>query len=1135
MHFIRRSRGHRGGIADADLFRGRSAAVSAIVEWVKQTVSPGQPLVVTGQPGAGKSAVLARAVLTMWDSPVSNGVCIHARGITYGDVVDALGKAAGIGSIDDADALMRTLHNDGPELVVAVDALDEVDTLSDRRQIVDLLMEVARLPRARVAVATRALSTGARYGVGAVLPSLGVHSAHARNLVDLDSDEYFDREGFVAFVAAVLIQHASPHPAPSDGAWAGYRSDEVLTARLADIIADRAGRNYLVGALSASQLSSADRVVDPTRPGFAQTQIPATVGEAITKYLDGLPVDQQSLMRGRLTALAYGRGDGIDDDRWARFATVLGYPTNQIDIDTLRLTAAASYLLHTNTGDNGRTSRLFHQALIDELIAARGRKRSDEKKLLETLRPGDGDTWLSVDAYARMHAADHAYAGAQLSRLLHDETFLCAADIDRLMPLLPHQAHGDDLSIALLLRQAAHGARLLSPQRRARLLALTAAHLGLHGLLRRFNALTPSHAVSWAHSSGSPHQRLTGHSAPVSAVAVGRLGNREVIISGDHAGQVRMWDSTGHPIGEAFANHSGGVEAVAVGRFGSRDVIVSCGGNAVQLWDVAGHPISEALVGHTGQVVAVAVGRLGDHDVIVSGGGEGTIRIWDINGRPIGLPIITAGQLSAVAVGRLGDRGVIVSGGSRGNHREYQDREGVIQRWDATGRQIGEPVTGHTGAVAAVTVGRLNNRDVIVSGGYDGELRMWDSAGGLIGQPFVGHTESVWAVAVGRLGDRDVIASGSSDHSVRLWDATGHPIGDPLTGHTEEVTAVAIGRLGNRDVIVSGCGFDDPVVRLWDTTGRPIGEPFIGHIGEVGSAAVGRLGGREVIASGGFGDATVRLWDTAGQPIGKPFTGHGYAVWDVAVGDLAGQEVIVSCGGGGRDADVRVWDADGELIYELFPEDTAGVTAVAIGRFSERDVIVCGDRNGRVHLWDAAGRPIGEPLIGHSGEISAVTLGRIGDRDVIVSSSAFHALSDNDESSGEVRIWDSAGSSISKSIASPVYAVAVGRLEGSDIIVSGGGDGKVRVWDADGNLVATPLVGHTGPVASVTVGRLGDRDIIASGSSDRTVRLWIDMQPASILDCLADPRGVSILQSGGILATTSSALCVWRNRDTAIM
>ena len=40
-------------------------------------------------------------------------------------------------------------------------------------------------------------------------------------------------------------------------------------------------------------------------------------------------------------------------------------------------------------------------------------------------------------------------------------------------------------------------------------------------------------------------------------------------------------------------------------------------------------------------------------------------------------------------------------------------------------------------------------------------------------------------MAIGRIGDRDVIVSGSWDQTVRVWDAaTGQPRGDPLTGHT---------------------------------------------------------------------------------------------------------------------------------------------------------------------------------------------------------------------------------------------------------------------------------------------------------------------------------------------------------------
>ena len=92
-------------------------------------------------------------------------------------------------------------------------------------------------------------------------------------------------------------------------------------------------------------------------------------------------------------------------------------------------------------------------------------------------------------------------------------------------------------------------------------------------------------------------------------------------------------------------------------------------------------------------------------------------------------------------------------------------------------------------------------------------MRIWDEAGHPVGEPLTGHYGSVAAVAVGRLGGRDVIVSGSGDNTVRIWDEAGHPVGEPLTGHTGPVMAVAVGRLGGQDVIVSGS--EDATVRIW--------------------------------------------------------------------------------------------------------------------------------------------------------------------------------------------------------------------------------------------------------------------------------------------------------------------------------
>ena len=67
----------------------------------------------------------------------------------------------------------------------------------------------------------------------------------------------------------------------------------------------------------------------------------------------------------------------------------------------------------------------------------------------------------------------------------------------------------------------------------------------------------------------------------------------------------------------------------------------------------------------------------------------------------------------------------------------------------------------------------------LASGSNDGTVRLWDVATGRpIGEPLTGHTGLVYSVAFSP--DGKTLASGSGDGTVRLWDvATGRPIGHP--------------------------------------------------------------------------------------------------------------------------------------------------------------------------------------------------------------------------------------------------------------------------------------------------------------------------------------------------------------------
>jgi WD40 repeat protein len=91
---------------------------------------------------------------------------------------------------------------------------------------------------------------------------------------------------------------------------------------------------------------------------------------------------------------------------------------------------------------------------------------------------------------------------------------------------------------------------------------------------------------------------------------------------------------------------------------------------------------------------------------------------------------------------------------------------------------------------------------VIVSGSYDASVRVWDATTGQpVGAALTGHTGSVSAVAVGRAGDRDVIVSGATDASVRVWDAT---TGSPLITQDTLDTVHAIAVTNNLLTLAAG-------------------------------------------------------------------------------------------------------------------------------------------------------------------------------------------------------------------------------------------------------------------------------------------------------------------------------------------
>jgi hypothetical protein len=394
----------------------------------------------------------------------------------------------------------------------------------------------------------------------------------------------------------------------------------------------------------------------------------------------------------------------------------------------LRHSPAADYLLQTTTDRGARpVTRLFHQALTDELLAPRHRP-SDESALLDMLL-GQAEHAGWQDRYLRDHAAEHAAAADRLDDLLEDPPYLAAADPDRLLRVLP----GATISRArareaeLLLYRVGSRLRGRPEGERAAILELGARQLGARWIAGQFAKLPLGRpwSVRWAHEPPVGHDRILGwHDGPVRAVAVGEREGRAVVVSGGKEGMVRVWDlRTGH-LEVEWRHGKGGVETVAIGQ-------------------------------------------LEDGPVVVSGGEDGKLRRWRMaDGSPLGEPLDLR-------------KGKVTSAGDRDGHQfivAAYENSWTVGLWDLEDLDTRQPLRelewGSDADVRAVAAGRCNGKPVIVAGHSRGAHR-WVWAGSeWVATPLISH-ENIWAVALGVLGGRPVAVFAGNSRLTTLDLETG--------------------------------------------------------------------------------------------------------------------------------------------------------------------------------------------------------------------------------------------------------------------------------------------------------------------------------------------------------------------------
>ncbi|MDR1266668.1 MAG: WD40 repeat domain-containing protein [Propionibacteriaceae bacterium] len=244
--------------------------------------------------------------------------------------------------------------------------------------------------------------------------------------------------------------------------------------------------------------------------------------------------------------------------------------------------------------------------------------------------------------------------------------------------------------------------------------------------------------------------------------------------------------------------------------------------------------------------------------------------------------------------------------------------DGTIRLWNPTNRQPwGQPLEGHQNTVRVLVTVTVNDQTLLASGGGDWTIRLWDPVTGQPwGQPLEGHQDTVRALAAVTVNDQTLLASGGTDWTIRLWNTvTGQPWGQPLEGHRNWVMALTAVTVNGRTLLASGG--DDRTIRLWNlTSGKPWGQPLKGHQNWVRVLAPITVGDLTLLASGST-DRTIRLWDTVtGQPWGQPLEGHQGIVRALTAVTVNDQTLLAS---GGDDGVLALWDLDNPQSHISLP------------------------------------------------------------------------------------------------------------------------------------------------------------------------------------------------------------------------
>ncbi|MFI1767666.1 hypothetical protein ACH41H_37255 [Streptomyces sp. NPDC020800] len=809
VHFMRRAGGAEPVQRDwrEGYFSGRDDDLSRLAGWLDDERAVPALCVVTGKPGAGKSALLGILVCAahpdlreytkpLWHAlagavPGTNDrlVVIHARSMALNDMMRALteqvrhiltpapgpasaGTTSGQESISSFFALLQAgqQRSERP-ITIVIDALDESNEPAT-------ITEALLYPLARKYEGLVRLLIGTRKDNRVNVLLTAAHG-HARLDLDNTIPEALRDDLFVyvkrllaaagPYTVGPMRQAANALAIAIAERLAGY-ADEQETAKQDAETPEflRLGEFLTAGIYVNSMLSGIEHsslIADATRIGRAVPRsLPNLLEMDLRRHGD------QPLLRAVLTALAFAQGQGMPERVLAD--AVAFAPAGQgrkVPLERLyRLldNEARLYLSRSVDEDGTTLYRIFHQGVADwwRDSASHEDRQQLYRGLVESVPRDEADRilWHLAPPYLQRHLPQHAADAGCLDRVIEDGNYLVFADPSVLHQLLPRglatlrpQAEANAVSY---LR--AFTARTHVPLETRRQLLATSAALQKNTSLQMTLERSANWTVRWAVATRASASQLAAFTAQ---------GHPYAVTSSD-LGHIEVWDvRSGKALDLTAARRvknsavTPEIQALTVADPDGCPRTVTGGYGGMRIWDPLTGALVRELPGHVGSATALTTVQLTGRYRLLAGG-YGGFSIWDLDtGKQTGELVGHGAWVDALAATCIRGRPCAVTGADNGR----------IQVWDVSAGTVIRDLTGHAGWVNALAVTHLDGCTHAISGGERGVVYLWDLDTGCLGRELTDHQgDAVTSLAVVGLPEQPHAVSGHASGRTALWDLT---------------------------------------------------------------------------------------------------------------------------------------------------------------------------------------------------------------------------------------------------------------------------------------------------------------------------------------------------------------------------